>query len=149
MLAKAVAAESRDVRITGIDLAQSFVYYARMTIQDPRVTFEQGDACDLPFADGAFDQTLSLLVIMFIEQPDRVVREMHRVTRPGGTVSTCTWDRDGLEMSSIFWQEAELLDPSAQSRAEGPRHSNSRGQLAKLWRDAGLRDVLEVPIESA
>jgi ubiquinone/menaquinone biosynthesis C-methylase UbiE len=103
-LVKVVAGITRQSEIVGVDPAQSFVDYARTQITDRRIKFEVGDAMHLPFPTASFDQTLSLLVMMFIPEPERAAKEMKRVTRPGGTVSACTWDRDGLELASIFWE---------------------------------------------
>lgn len=145
-LVRTIAGMTRNSEIVGIDPAQSFVDYARTQSDDPRITFRVGDAMQLPFPAATFDQTLSLLVMMFIPEPEKAASEMRRVTRPGGTVSACTWDRDGLELSSVFWEEAVRLDPGADSRSQRPKHSNREGQLAALWHSAGLRDVEETVI---
>lgn len=145
-LIRAVAGRARSSEIVGVDPGQSFVDYARTLFNDPRITFQVGDAMQLPFASGSFDQTLSLLVMMFVPQPEKAASEMRRVTRPGGTVSACTWDRDGLELSSIFWEEAVRLDPGADARSQRPKHSNREGQLTALWQAAGLQDVRETVI---
>ncbi|HEY5634781.1 MAG TPA: class I SAM-dependent methyltransferase [Burkholderiaceae bacterium] len=146
VLTSRIAAATISARVTGVDVSEPFLAYARASVRNSRVAFERADAGALPFADATFDQSLSLLVISFLAQPSQAAGEMRRVTRPGGTVAACTWDAKGLELSSIFWQEAERLDPSAGSRAERPRHSNSQGQLEQLWRAAGLHDVVEVPL---
>jgi len=145
-LVKVVAGITRQSEIVGVDPAQSFVDYARTQITDRRVKFEVGDAMQLPFPTASFHQTLSLLVMMFIPEPERAAKEMKRVTRPGGTVSACTWDRDGLELASIFWEEAVRLDPGADARSQRPKHSNREGQLTTLWTSAGLDDVQETVI---
>jgi ubiquinone/menaquinone biosynthesis C-methylase UbiE len=44
----------------------------------------------LPFADGAFDKTVSVTAIEFIEDVKRAVAELFRVTRPGGIVVVAT-----------------------------------------------------------
>ena len=132
--------------IAGVDPAQSFVDYARTQVANPRVKFEVGDAMQLPFPTASFHQTLSLLVMMFIPEPERVAKEMKRVTRPGGAVSACTWDRDGLELASVFWEEAVRLDPGADARSQRPKHSNREGQLTTLWESAGMEDVKETGI---
>lgn len=142
-LVKTVAGMTRKSEIVGVDPAQSFVEYARTQFDDPRITFQTGDAMQLPFPSAYFGQTLSLLVMMFVSQPEKAADEMRRVTRPGGTVSACTWDRDGLELASIFWEEAVRLDPAAEARSQRPKHSNREGQLTSLWRSAGLDDVKE------
>jgi SAM-dependent methyltransferase len=145
-LVKAIAGMTRKSEIVGVDPAQTFVDYARTRFDDPRITFQTGDAMQLPFPSAHFDQTLSLLVMMFVPQPEKAADEMRRVTRPGGTASACTWDRDGLELASIFWEEAVRLDPAAEARSQRPKHSNREGQLTALWRSAGLEDVKETVI---
>lgn len=145
-LVKVITHMTRTSEIVGVDPAQSFVDYARTQCNDPRVTFRVGDAMQLPLPAATFDQTLSLLVMMFIPQPEKAANEMRRVTRPGGTVSACTWDRDGLELSSIFWEEAVRLDPGADARSQRPKHSNREGQLTTLWQSAGLENVKETVI---
>ena len=46
----------------------------------------------LPFAAATFDVTLAQLVVNFLADPPAGVREMARVTRPGGVVAGCVWD---------------------------------------------------------
>jgi SAM-dependent methyltransferase len=145
-LVKTIAGATRQTEIVGVDPAQSFIDYARTRFSDPRMVFQVGDAMQLPFPSAHFDQTLSLLVMMFVPEPERAAREMRRVTRPGGTVSACTWHRDELELTSIFWEEACKLDPGADARAQRPKHSNRDGQLAALWKSAGLVEVEETAI---
>ena len=131
--------------IVGIDPAAPFVEYARAQVKDPRVTFEVGDAQALPYASESFDGALSLLVFQFIPEAIKAAGEMRRVTRPGGAVAACTWDRDGLEQSALFWEVAGRLDPAAEGKR--PQRLNQPGQLTALWRAAGLRDVEERPLE--
>jgi SAM-dependent methyltransferase len=145
-LVRTIAGITRNSEIVGVDPSQSFVDYARTQSNDPRITFRLGDAMQLPFPTATFGQTLSLLVMMFIPDPEKAASEMRRVTCPGGTVSACTWDRDGMELSSIFWEEAVRLDPQAEARSQRPKHSNREGQLARLWHSAGLQDVKETVI---
>lgn len=146
VLAATIAAMTRSSEIVGVDPAPSFVDFARSELKDPRLRFEVGDAMQLPFAAASFEQALSLLVLMFVADPGKAASEMRRVTRPGGTVSACTWDRDGLELSSIFWEEAVKLDPAAEARSQRPKHANREGQLAALWQAAGLVQVEETAI---
>jgi SAM-dependent methyltransferase len=101
-LVKVVGGMTRQAEIVGVDPAQSFVDYARSQISNARIKLEVGDAMQLPFPTASFHQTLSLLVMMFIPEPEKAAREMKRVTRPGGTVSACTWDRDGWSWHRSF-----------------------------------------------
>jgi ubiquinone/menaquinone biosynthesis C-methylase UbiE len=47
------------------------------------VSFRQGDAAALPFADGTFDRVVTRLSIHHFPDPARVLAEIHRVARPG------------------------------------------------------------------
>ncbi len=133
--------------IVGIDPAQSFIDYARLRFKSPRISFQLGNVLDLPFSNDSFDLCLSLLVLMFVPDPEKAVSEMCRVTRPGGTVAACTWAHNGLEFSQVFWEEASEWDREAATRAERALHCNRQGQLSALWKEAGLTKVEETTIE--
>ncbi|BCH32125.1 SAM-dependent methyltransferase [Mesorhizobium sp. L-8-10] len=135
--------------ISAIDYSPIYVEYAKRLNKDPRVQFQVGDACALPFEDATFDHCASLLVLAFIPRADLAVREMRRVTRPGGTVAGSMWDaRGGLIMSRIFWDTAAMLDQRAvERRARAYSRPMTRpGDLARAWRDAGFRDTSDAMI---
>jgi len=46
--------------------------------------FVEGDIRALPFADATFDVVIAITALCFVPDPERVVREMARVLRPGG-----------------------------------------------------------------
>ena len=146
-LVQAVADMTRRSEIVGIDPVKPFIEYSRTRFAGPRITFDCGSALELPYPDGSFDQSLSLLVLMFIPQPEKAASEMRRVTRPGGTVAACTWDHEGLEMSAVFWKEAIKLDPAAKARAERQRYLQCEGQLAELWHETGSGGIEETVLE--
>ena len=146
-LAKTLVVQSSQFEIVGIDPVEAFIEYARTRLTDPRISFERANALDLPYSQGSFDHALSMLVLMFIPEADKAASEMRRVTRPGGTVAACTWDRIGMEMTSLFWEEALKLDPDAERRGGRSHRLNQPGQLTGLWRRAGLQDVQETMLE--
>src|SRR6476661_4388427 len=59
---------------------------------DPSPSFAAAASEVLPFADQAFDRTLAQLVVHFMSDPVAGLREMRRVTRPGGLVAASVWD---------------------------------------------------------
>jgi len=147
-LIQAVASLNGQSEIVGIDPTPGFVAYARQRFTDPRITLDQGSAFELPYTGSSFDQALSMLVLHLISAPDRAVREMRRVTKPGGTVAACTWDGSGgMELSGIFWSEAIRVDPAAETHAERTRSCNLQGQLSALWKETALNDVEETAID--
>ena len=52
--------------VTGIDLTEPYVEFARARNADPRISFQQADARALPFEDDSFDRAFSMLVLQFI-----------------------------------------------------------------------------------
>src|SRR5215831_4802733 len=91
-LSFAIAKSERVSKIVGLDLSEAFLGFARSKTDDRRISFELGDAQNLPFSNASFDQCLALLVMRFIPDALKAVREMRRVTRPGGMVATAMWD---------------------------------------------------------
>jgi ubiquinone/menaquinone biosynthesis C-methylase UbiE len=77
--------------VTGLDLTADFVALAGMLAQRTRlsdkVTYRQGDALNLPFADASFDLVWSQNAAMNIADRDRLYAEMHRVLRPAGRLA--------------------------------------------------------------
>jgi len=133
-------------RICGIDLSQAYVDHANSRNKDARLSFEVGDACALPFLDGCFDHSLSMLALQFVPDAAIAVREMRRVTRAGGTVAAATWDtRGGFVAFRMIFDAAAMLDASGHKRrAQAYTRPLSRpGELARVWRDAGLIDVVQ------
>lgn len=145
-LSSALVESPRIATVHGIDFASAYIEHAIRSNKGSRVNFRVGDACALPFPNGWFDHSLSLLVLQFIPDPIRAVREMRRVTRSGGTVAATTWyTRGGMIIQRIFFDTASVIDPvAADWRARTcARPVSLPGGLAQLWRDAGLDDVVQ------
>jgi len=133
-----------DRRVVGVDLAPPFIAYARSRKSGEQPTFEIGDACALPYDDGRFAAAATQLVLMFIPRPEVALREIRRVTRPGGTIAAALWDfRGGLVFQRLLWDTASAIDPEA-------RVTRNRlftcplvlpGGLPDLFRASGLADI--------
>jgi phosphatidylethanolamine/phosphatidyl-N-methylethanolamine N-methyltransferase len=79
----------KDCRLVGIDISEPMLELARERAEalgHRRVDLRRMDARDLAFPDGAFDCVLAPYVISVVPEPERVMREIARVCRPGGTV---------------------------------------------------------------
>lgn len=76
--------------LTGLDRSESIIGEARRVVgDDPAVQLVAGRAEQMPFPSGAFHVVLAMGVLEYVASLDEAVREISRVTRPGGlTVTT-------------------------------------------------------------
>lgn len=136
VLADVVGSES----VAGVDPSGPFVAEARRRV--PGADLRVGPAESLPFEADTFDSALSQLVFHFVDDPTRAVAEMRRVTRPGGRVAACVWDMTGgMTLIRSYWDAAR--EAGATGPDETERFGGQPGQLAGLWQEAGLRDVVD------
>lgn len=74
--------------VSGVDASPEMIAAARAKARARKVapTFQVATAQQLPFPDGSFDAVVSSLMVHHLPEMDRVgaIREMLRVTRPGG-----------------------------------------------------------------
>lgn len=125
--------------VCAVDPSASFVGATRQRF--PGVDVRSAAAEDLPFPDAAFDVVLAQLVVHFMTDPVQGLREMARVSRPGGTVGACVWDHaGGGGPLSSFWRAVQQIDPEAPG--EGGLPGAREGHLAELCAEAGLGDVV-------
>ena len=83
--------QAQPTTLDGIDISPEQLIHARQRLSQA-VTLHHGDANALPFADNSFDVATMALVIVFLGDAARGVREMRRVVRSGGMVATYIWD---------------------------------------------------------
>ncbi|MCC6792617.1 MAG: methyltransferase domain-containing protein [Thermomicrobiales bacterium] len=88
--------------ITGLDHSAEFLSTARERADGAGygniVSLADGDAHDLPFPDASFDAAHVERVLMHLSDPDRALRELHRVVRPGGWVVCAEPDLTGMRL---------------------------------------------------
>lgn len=79
-----------DLAVTGIDFSEDMLDKARKRVKSERLahvkSLRQMDARNLDFADNSFDTVAAMHVISVVPEPERVMEEMARVTKPGGEV---------------------------------------------------------------
>jgi SAM-dependent methyltransferase len=136
-LAERLGAEN----VAGADPSEPFVEACRARIPQAEVVVASAEA--LPFPDGAFDVTLSQLVVNFMDDAEAGVREMARVTREGGTVASAVWDYGGeMRLLRAFWAAAREVDEDGAAADEAEvMQWCGEGDLAELWERVGLADV--------
>lgn len=121
--------------VCAVDPSQSFA--AAVRGRCPGANVRVAAAEHLPFSDDTFDVTVAQLVVHFMTAPVTGLREMARVTRPGGMVAACVWDHaGGRGPLAAFWQAVRELDPGAQD--ESGLAGVREGHLSQLFSQAGL-----------
>ena len=140
-LSAAIARTRRPRRLLGIDPSAAFLERARAAV--PTGEFRDGDATATGLPDGAVDHAVSGLVLNFVPDPLGAVREMARVTRPGGTVALYVWDYAGhMQIMRAFFDAARAIDPGAADHDDGIRAPICRPKpLRQAFLAAGLGDV--------
>jgi SAM-dependent methyltransferase len=134
VLVRRIGAES----VSAVEPSASFTAAVRMRL--PGVHVQQSPAEQLPFPDRAFDAALAQLVVHFMADPVQGLREMGRVTQPGGMVAACVWDHaGGRGPLTAFWAAVHELDPGAPDESTLPGVRD--GHLASLFTQAGLNSV--------
>lgn len=126
--------------VQGLDPSEGQLAYARTRPGAAGAFFRQGSATDLPFEDGRFDAACMALVISFVPDAERSVREMTRVVRPEGMVATYMWDQvgDGSPIEPIF---AELRGMGIATTLPPSVRASRMDTLKGIWAAAGLEHV--------
>ncbi len=109
----ALIAARAGARVTGCDIATNWLEKARTraAAEGLSVTFEEGDAESLPYANGQFDAVVSLVGAMFAPRPALVAAELTRVCRPGGMIAMANWTPGGF-IGQMFKAIARHIAPS-------------------------------------
>ena len=146
----AIELARRGASVTGVDFAPAMLDVARG--KAPGISFERGDALALPYGDAEFDAVTVGFGARNFADLDRGLREMARVTRPGGRVvvlEITTPEKPPLSWFFKAWfdhavpvlgrlaadPEAYVYLPSSVRRFPGPE------QLAARMEAAGLEDL--------
>lgn len=112
----------------GIDASPEMLTAAQARLRkQPNVTFHEADLTDTPLKSGSADAALCVLVLSYTEAPVDVMKELARVTKPGGSVvviDLLQHDRDDFRRD--MGQQA---------------NGYAKPQLETLFNDAGLSNA--------
>ena len=93
-----IPAAKSHAHVTGVDIATNLIEQARARAQaeNVTVTFDVGDAEQLPYGDSSFDTVMTMYGAMFAPRPELAAAELLRVCRPGGTIAMANWTPGGF-----------------------------------------------------
>ncbi len=145
-LSTALVARTEPGLVAAVDPMPAFVEALRE--RQPGVAAVVAGAEDLPHEDDTFDAALANLVVPFMADPRVGLREMARVTRPGGVVAATVWQHaEGNSPLTPFWDGVHAIDPDATD--EALILGAAEGQLAAVLTEVGLRGARSTALRVA
>lgn len=144
-------------QVLGIDVLAQQIEYARLhhARLAPRLEFREGDALALDLPDNKFDLVACRHMLQSVPEPERVIAELIRVTRPGGRLHLLVEDYGMIHAYptrhdlDAFWQRAMAgfaqhmhVDPRIGRRAWSELHSRGIQELSVNYLAV---DTLRVP----
>ncbi len=128
--------------VLGIDLSGRMLDSAARRAREVRLSncsFVRMDAETLDLPDAQYDVVLCGLGLMYMPHPERALREMRRVLRPGGRMSLAVWgERSKCGWSSLF----PIVDAEVSSEVCPLFFSlGQQDTLARLCADANFEAI--------
>jgi len=78
------------VRVTGVDLSREMLEKARLRVRRRELANVEGlhemDAHAMDFPDASFDKIVAMYVVSIVQEPARLLAELHRVCKPNGEI---------------------------------------------------------------
>jgi SAM-dependent methyltransferase len=136
-----LVASSPQADITAVDVSAGSLAMARARVGD-RVTWRQADLFALPFADNEFDHLFVCFVLEHLTDPTAALRTLHRVLRPGGTLTVIEGDHG----SAYFHPHSEYARRTIECLVRlQPGNALIGRQLHPLLTTAGYHQVTVTP----
>lgn len=131
----AIRAAKGGADVTAQDLAPDLLETARSRAADAGadVTFEQGDAENMPYDDASFDTVTSSFGVMFAPDHAAAGKELGRVCKPGGRLALLTWHP--TEGVAAFFKIMAPYQPPPPEGVGSPFTWGDRDHLAELLSD--------------
>ena len=90
-------------RMIATDYSDGMIAEAKKGPRPANLEFEVADAMSLPYADGSFDAVLIANALHIVPDPQKVLREISRVLRPGGLLIAPTFVEHKGTLGSRIW----------------------------------------------
>jgi demethylmenaquinone methyltransferase/2-methoxy-6-polyprenyl-1,4-benzoquinol methylase len=152
----AFALARRGAQVTALDQSEAMLGVARAR-HHPAVTFVQGEAEHLPFADASFDALTFTYLLRYVDDPAATLTELARVVKPGGRIGMVEFGvpdnpvlkqlwrghtRVGLPVigravSTAWFEVGRFLGPNIE------QFHTAHPDLARLWTLAGIERVIQ------
>lgn len=128
----------------GVDADESMTRFARR--QHPTISFVRGVLPHLPFAAESFDAVVANFVVNHTPDPRASLRELGRVSKPGGSVGVTVWPGEVSPMNQLWnnvMSAASVQPPQGKTLPADKGFERTEAGLAGIVTEAGL-DVVAV-----
>jgi SAM-dependent methyltransferase len=131
---------ARGAVVRGLDFSPAMLAVAR--VRDDAVSFDEGDAEALPYADASLDVVVSNFGIHHVPRPAFALREAHRVLRRHGRVAFSFWAEplENIAWKLVFDAVARHGDRSAVQAPAPGGGFGTPAQCAAALEQAGFAD---------
>jgi demethylmenaquinone methyltransferase/2-methoxy-6-polyprenyl-1,4-benzoquinol methylase len=103
-----------DCQVTGFDFCEPMLEVARRRAVQSRIhspEFRLGDCMNLPLADDACDAVTIAYGVRNFEDRSRGLKELHRVTKPGGSVFILEFSKPAAWFAPFHFVHVRLISP--------------------------------------
>ncbi len=149
----------RGATVIGLDQSEQMLAAARTRLgtTSAPITFVQGEAEHLPFADGEFEALTFTYLLRYVDDRAATMRELARVVKPGGRIGMVEFGVPSSAPLRAAWRLHTRVGLPLLGRAISPAwvevgrflgpnieefHAREP-DLTKLWRDAGIEQIRE------
>lgn len=152
-----VLATRRRVHVTGVDRSPDMLAAGRELVArnglGGSITLVEGDARDLPFADGLFDALTVSYLLRYLDDPLPALREMARVMRPGAPYAMLEFGVPGWAPARLAWRALTGIGLPVGGFIVGGREWARTGRflhrsIPALYARTSLHDILRLHAEA-
>jgi demethylmenaquinone methyltransferase/2-methoxy-6-polyprenyl-1,4-benzoquinol methylase len=141
------------IEIIGVDFSENMLSIAKKrSLNFQNLQFIKGDALNLPFEDESFDVVFISFGLRNLEDIEKGILEMKRVTKPGGYFSSLDMGKPQKPFKNIFrlyffslvplWGKIFCKDNSPYKYLpESTKEFPSPDELVKLFYEAGFKEI--------
>ena len=131
--------------VVALDYARTNVEAAAQRHDGSAVEYVVGNVTALDFPDATFDGVRSERVLQHVDDPDRAIAELARVTKPGGRVCLIDTDWDSVGADGVPRELFVRLRDHAFSRVM-VHHRDMGRTLRRRMLHAGLAEIRAQPV---
>ena len=129
--------------VVGVDLNPAMIEVAREYSPKTSVNVEwlQGDVTDLQFPDASFDITFCQQGLQFFPEKVAALKELRRVTTPGGSINLTVWSAVSPVNAAISDALARYVNDEAAQSALSPYAFRDAEVIKGLMIEAGIQGI--------